>query len=153
MPNIWMIDYNFEFWAIFYLNNDFLFQIYLSGWFSRMNTVYFRHLKHPLLVHFYSEFHYDVIIMMSPWRHYIQSDGHGGEFQFLQIGYVPFQSNHTVYHHLYTPPFEFKFIFELSNQISKKFKKSNKTVISALQKSHFISAALQNRVFYRLPRW
>ena len=115
---------------------------------------------HPILV--YSEFHYDVIIMTLPWRHFI-SDGHGGEFQFLQTRLSPFSiQSHCLSPFIYSnrnpwtisgpwfPPFEFKFIFELSNQKfpKKKFKIfPNKNVISALQKRYFILAGLQKSGF------
>ena len=56
----------------------------------------------------------------------------------LQIGYyLLLQSNQTVIHHLYTPPFESKLIFELSKK-QNFIKISNKNVISALQKMLFL---------------
>ena len=71
----------------------------------------------------------------------------------LQIGYyLLLQSNQTVIHHLYTPPFESKLIFELSKK-QNFIKIFNKNVISALQRNVIFNSAGFRSGFYRLPRW
>ena len=70
---------------------------------------------------------------------------------FLQIGYYLLQSNQTVIHHLYTPPFESKFIMNTPKN-QNFIKIFNKIVISALQKM-LLFQQVRILLFYRLPRW
>ena len=156
MPKIWMIDYNLSFEQFFIWTMIFFSRLSIGVVFEDEHHV-FHH--HPILVHFHSEFHYDVIMMTLPWRHFT-SDGHGGEFQFLQTRLSPFSiQSHCLSPFIYStrnpwtisgpwfPPSK-SFLNSPIKNFQKNFKNfPNKNVISALQKSYFISAGLQKSGF------
>ena len=162
MPKIWMIDYNLRFEQFFIWTMIFFSRLSIGVVFEDEHHV-FHH--HPILVHFHSEFHYDVIMMTLPWRHFI-SDGHGGEFQFLQTRLSPFSiQSHCLSPFIYSnrnpwtisgpwfPPSS-SFLNSPIKNFQKKFQNfPNKNVISALQKKSFYFSRFAKKWFYRLPRW